>query len=168
MKIKNSNNHLYCANDALDMWTLFVSHYTLKWPHMGFMAFQITDNPTVYLTACTGYRQREYESSVLPALWKGGPLVTGGFHLQRAGHAKSVSISCHSHVCRHMCSFMQRNVSVPFLWTGAIHQAIGFFQVITDPEVIQLLLTTGFKESADAAHCILDHSVKKEWHQVDV
>ena len=52
MKIKNSNNHLCCANDALDMWTLFVSHYTLKWPHMGFMAFQITDNPTVYLTAC--------------------------------------------------------------------------------------------------------------------
>ena len=59
---------------------------TITVTSMGSKASYLTCLLTVCLTVCSGWHQR----SASLALCKGNPLVTGGFHSQRAGDAESV------------------------------------------------------------------------------
>ena len=47
-------------------------------------------------TACLGYQERKYQSSILLAFCEGNPTVTGGFSLQMANDMENTSMSrCH-------------------------------------------------------------------------
>ena len=49
------------------------------WPHVSIFASEISDNLTVWPTACSGQQHRKQESCTSLALSEGNPAVTGGF-----------------------------------------------------------------------------------------
>ena len=58
---------------------------------------QNNGNSTVCSTHCSGWQERNHQSSTLLLLCEGNPAVAGGFPSQRASNVESIFMSGHDH-----------------------------------------------------------------------